>query len=619
MGIYPKPTFDPGTTGQFQVLAPIGPLATGTLYPTHIDLMGQGGYMAVPALSDMYEIPYFRRKLGMAVYVTAESKLYILTTDPAPGGALNGASNTVTTAPDWTEFEGGGGGGYNSLQELMKPSLNPTANNIVQNLDSNVWISCGPNPVENLDIVFQTSGDATRGTFFKLNQSKEAIEIGGSAMGDPVVGDMLVVKSISSTGLWDYAELEWSSNSGGADVIIDGDAIDCTGLKSPFDTDTGIEGLGTGGINIETDTGDLELISGAGNIRATARGATEVADWMWEDLSNPNWKRMVCARADGLLIHADAPLAEAAAIEIQASETGGVVENIKTVLDPTTTELTLESEGTDGLGNININALQNDAANAGANINIETTAASPGVTTNRGNLFATIAGDTIWGGRVVAFTSSKSSSLESTAGMTTITSGRNNNTGVFIEASGTSASIELEADGDVDISSLTTGDITLTTPLGGKIELNATTGGSIRLAGAAIGAPTAGQTVIASNVNGDLEWGDPTTSIYDTVTVVALTATIDFDNGNFQELDLDSNPAPAGAVVLTLDNPSQGSSYTIKILSGSNVNTLTWPASVLWEGGTALLTPTPGSGSIDMVSLAYDGTNFLASYGTNFV
>jgi hypothetical protein len=92
------------------------------------------------------------------------------------------------------------------------------------------------------------------------------------------------------------------------------------------------------------------------------------------------------------------------------------------------------------------------------------------------------------------------------------------------------------------------------------------------------------------------------------------TETIDFDNGNVQVLDLD---LATGTVVVTLSNPVAGGSYAIKIIQGITPRTITWPAAVKWPGGTAMTLST-GDNEIDLLTLIYDGTNYLAVGGNDF-
>ena len=102
-------------------------------------------------------------------------------------------------------------------------------------------------------------------------------------------------------------------------------------------------------------------------------------------------------------------------------------------------------------------------------------------------------------------------------------------------------------------------------------------------------------------------------SIANTVTPSALAATIDWNNGNMQVLDLQTG----GSVnTLTINNPKAGASYFIKIIQGGG-NTITWPSAVKWAENDTYA-GSPGAGDIDAVALTYDGTNYLANYSLDY-
>jgi hypothetical protein len=102
-------------------------------------------------------------------------------------------------------------------------------------------------------------------------------------------------------------------------------------------------------------------------------------------------------------------------------------------------------------------------------------------------------------------------------------------------------------------------------------------------------------------------------SIASTVTPSALAATIDWNNGNMQVLDLQTG----GSInTLTINNPKAGASYFIKIIQGGG-NTITWPAAVKWAENDTYAGST-GAGDIDAVALTYDGTNYLANYSLDY-
>lgn len=112
-------------------------------------------------------------------------------------------------------------------------------------------------------------------------------------------------------------------------------------------------------------------------------------------------------------------------------------------------------------------------------------------------------------------------------------------------------------------------------------------------------------------IDGDLVVSGQAASSQDTETQAASAAhTIDFADGNSTVWDLQ---AATGNVTLTLSNPVAGASYIIKIIQSSTARTVTWPAAVLWPGGTAP-TITATTDAIDIVSLYYDGTNYLANF-----
>ena len=102
-------------------------------------------------------------------------------------------------------------------------------------------------------------------------------------------------------------------------------------------------------------------------------------------------------------------------------------------------------------------------------------------------------------------------------------------------------------------------------------------------------------------------------SIASTVTPSAGAATIDWNNGNMQVLDLQTG---GNITTFTINNPKAGASYFIKIIQGGS-NTITWPAAVKWAENDTYA-GSPGAGDIDAVALTYDGTNYLANYSLDY-
>lgn len=88
----------------------------------------------------------------------------------------------------------------------------------------------------------------------------------------------------------------------------------------------------------------------------------------------------------------------------------------------------------------------------------------------------------------------------------------------------------------------------------------------------------------------------------------ASNATVDWDNGNIQSITL-----PSGASTYTPSNPQAGATYILKIIQPSaGDGTITWGSSVKWPGATAP-TLTASNAAVDVVTLIYDGTNYLAT------
>lgn len=102
-------------------------------------------------------------------------------------------------------------------------------------------------------------------------------------------------------------------------------------------------------------------------------------------------------------------------------------------------------------------------------------------------------------------------------------------------------------------------------------------------------------------------------SIANTVTPSAGAATIDWNNGNMQVLDLQTG---GNITTFTINNPKAGASYFIKIIQGGS-NTITWPAAVKWAENDEYA-GSAGAGDIDAVALTYDGTNYLANYSLDY-
>jgi len=110
-----------------------------------------------------------------------------------------------------------------------------------------------------------------------------------------------------------------------------------------------------------------------------------------------------------------------------------------------------------------------------------------------------------------------------------------------------------------------------------------------------------------SGVNNLVHGGQTYQTDFPTQLPSGTTFTVDWNDGNAQEVDLGS---ASGNLTATLSNPNAGGFYFLKIIQASTARTITWPAAVKWaEGVTPVLSTVDDS--IDSVTLFYDGTNYL--------
>ena len=89
------------------------------------------------------------------------------------------------------------------------------------------------------------------------------------------------------------------------------------------------------------------------------------------------------------------------------------------------------------------------------------------------------------------------------------------------------------------------------------------------------------------------------------------TLNISFADGNIVNLTLNAN------TTLAFSNSVIGT-YIIQVTQGATgANTLTYPASVKWSGGTAP-TLTTTVGKTDILTFYHDGTSFFGTYSLNY-
>ena len=108
--------------------------------------------------------------------------------------------------------------------------------------------------------------------------------------------------------------------------------------------------------------------------------------------------------------------------------------------------------------------------------------------------------------------------------------------------------------------------------------------------------------------------GQVSVDIPSTLTPTGTSQAIDWNKGNVQVINLAS---ATGNVTLTLNNPVAGATYALKVVQGINARNVTWPASVKWPSGTPTVISS-SNGAIDLITLFYDGSNYLAFGARDF-
>ena len=115
-------------------------------------------------------------------------------------------------------------------------------------------------------------------------------------------------------------------------------------------------------------------------------------------------------------------------------------------------------------------------------------------------------------------------------------------------------------------------------------------------------------------------YGQIASALPATNTVTGSTASINWDNGNGQVVDLQGTPT---TISINLSAPVEGATYFVKLIQGSQtVTTINWnPASILhdvvWPGGVAP-TPTTTNNAIDTVVFFFDGTDYYGNFAQNY-
>lgn len=93
------------------------------------------------------------------------------------------------------------------------------------------------------------------------------------------------------------------------------------------------------------------------------------------------------------------------------------------------------------------------------------------------------------------------------------------------------------------------------------------------------------------------------------------TVTIDWDDGNYQVLDLGS---ASGNVTVSFSNAKAGASYILEVIQAATPRTITWPSGVKWPNGTAP-TLTTTNDAVDVICfLAKSDSLFRGSSNLDF-
>ena len=139
---------------------------------------------------------------------------------------------------------------------------------------------------------------------------------------------------------------------------------------------------------------------------------------------------------------------------------------------------------------------------------------------------------------------------------------------------------------------------TYSAPLANQIRLTSINGGNIEL---------------SVSAGGYISLGGPYKEGVYTHGNSGATYTPDFEDGSVQTVTLNSATVTINAPT---NMPTGGNITLILTQDGSGNRVASWNAAYKFAGGSSTLST--GAGDIDVVSIFYDGTNYLASLGTDF-
>ncbi len=167
---------------------PINPSSPADTYPTHIDTLGHGGFMAVRTKAIRDNITIQRRKEGMLVYVLETDSLYQLR-GPVTGNnwvqfkLMASAVNTINTGTSGNDVNSAISPDGNTLT-LNIPDASPTARGVVTTATQ----TFGGNKIFNSGVTVDGVGSSSYKGKLKLgiNSSMASPGFGGFANEGPV-------------------------------------------------------------------------------------------------------------------------------------------------------------------------------------------------------------------------------------------------------------------------------------------------------------------------------------------------------------------------------------------------------------------------------------------------
>jgi len=240
----------PIDTGGAQLAAGAVPASSGSTYGTHYSYLGVGGYVEVPNVDYMYDIPTGsninpdgyssgRRRLGMMVYVLSQSKLYQLLPLKSNGSRVSEsdwsnaseAQQLVWLDPEKTVFDfstfqnlSGTGNAADAWKELTFSGTSVTgatlANSVLEiTQDDGTTVSVDLSQLEDTNTTV-SGGTYNAGTLSLNRNDGSTVDISLEGLTDTIV-DSASLNTSTNT-------LVFSSTGGGSLFSVDVSALTTT-------------------------------------------------------------------------------------------------------------------------------------------------------------------------------------------------------------------------------------------------------------------------------------------------------------------------------------------------------------------------------------------------------